>query len=90
MIQALKRQEQREALSRAVFYYHEEEGHDERYFAVTVNTSKCGACIFTDRPIEEGEVILVESGLWTSVRSAKIVWTNRLGDSLIEAGLSLC
>jgi len=78
-------------MSQVVFYLRGEEGDlDERFFAVTVNISENGLCVFTDRPVSMGDVYLVQSSLWSSVKSARAIWSNRLGDSLFEAGFSLC
>jgi len=64
--------------------------NEDRFFAVTVNVSDCGVCIFTDKPLKEGDVFLVESGLWKNARAAKAIWSKRLGETLFEAGLALC
>jgi len=86
-----RRTKQRDDMSQVVFYLRGEEGSlDERFFAVTVNVSDNGLCVFTDRPVSKGEVYLVRSNLWPSVKSAKAVWSNKLGDSLFETGFSLC
>jgi len=88
MRQANGRKGQRSEQAQVVFY--KDGARDESFFAITVNVSDCGVCIFTDRPLEKGEVFLVESALWKKARSATAVWANRLGDTLFEAGLSLC
>jgi hypothetical protein len=85
------RRDKRAEKSKAVFYVSKNGNlFDESFFAVAVNVSECGVCILTDRPVEKGEVFLLESGLWTKARQAKAVWTNCIGNALYEAGFALC
>jgi len=86
-----KRKTERSAMTKTVFYLNDNaDDLNHRYFAITVNVSECGACIYTDRPISKGDVFLLESRLWPETREARAVWSKQLGDSLFEAGISLC
>lgn len=86
-----KRNGDREDRSQVIFYLDGiKSTYNKKFFAISVNVSDCGACIFTDRHIEKGDVFLLESRLWKNTRSARAVWAKKLGETLFEAGLSLC
>jgi hypothetical protein len=87
-----ERRDRRIPLSRPVFFASEDVSmYDFRYHAISVNVSKCGMCIFTDRPIDEGqEISFVSKYLWPDEKSGRAVWSQRLSDNLFKTGFAFC
>lgn len=82
-----KRRHERTTLSRPL-YFRNMQGHQG--FAYSLNISDCGACILTNRAIEEGQsCILYFPNAWEHPAKAHAIWTARASQRLFRVGLSI-
>jgi hypothetical protein len=95
---AERRRDSRSPLLGYVYLSYQE--HDDKWVhyvpGLTVNKSRSGLCIFTDRPIKEG--IEVRAQLHpcacndrrpAAERTARVKWCRRVGHELYKVGLSV-
>lgn len=70
-------------------YFHTRPDKDE--FAFSVNASKCGICIITNRSLSLGESVKLYSRFfWDEPKAAMVVWTQEVNYHITKFGLSIC
>jgi hypothetical protein len=84
-----KRKEERVARSAAVAFSKGQAVSGRAPWAVSVNVSASGLCLYTNIPVIRGEEYrLTSDTLWFSPRLARTAWSTKIGDEIYKAGLS--
>jgi hypothetical protein len=85
-----RKEERQERVENVFFNIGRENIYDSSYFALSTNVSNSGVCIYTNRPIEQGQVLsLFSKYLWNSLKHAEVKWVKHISQNICKAGLSI-
>lgn len=60
----------------------------ENFWAISSNVSQSGINIYTNRPLEEGDIInLASKALWTAPKEARVAWSMKVKANLFKVGI---
>jgi hypothetical protein len=83
-----KREHRRQDFSYSVVeYVLNPENTHETFIGFTLNVSNSGLCLYTPKPLKEGQKIIIKGNLPTPSKNAMVRWIEKYDDVFYKVGL---